>query len=195
MKGSSKRVLSLLISVALFVAALFVYSTFVVPEYEQVNSLRGEAQVKQQTLDDQRSILDKVSSLLTRYQSIPKLGEVVSIALPADEDVAGAFQQIYTIAAASGISIQQFSVNTSVGLSSADEGNNKKKDAQAVRSVGTAQINLYLSGTYESFKAFVEAAERNMRIMDITNLKIQPAGRTSGNIFLFNLTINTYFQS
>lgn len=192
MKGSSKRIFSLLISVALFVAALFVYSTFVVPEYEQVNSLRGEAQVKQQTLDDQRAILDKVSSLLTRYQSIPKLGEVVSIALPSEEDVAGAFQQLYTIAAASGISVQQFSVNTSIGLTSADD---KKKDAQAVRSIGTAQINLYLSGTYESFKSFVEAAERNMRIMDITNVKIQPAGRTSGNVFLFNLTINTYFQS
>jgi Tfp pilus assembly protein PilO len=190
MKGSNKSIVSLLLSIAIFVAALFVYSTFVVPEYESVNSLRGEAQAKQQTLEEQQTILDKVSSLLSRYQSIPKLGEVVSVALPADEDVAGAFQQLYSIAAASGVLIQQFSVNTSIGLDSS-----RARDVQAVRSVGTAQINLYLSGTYESFKTFVEAAERNMRIMDITGLKIQSAGRGAGSTLLFNLTINTYYQS
>jgi Tfp pilus assembly protein PilO len=179
----------MLLSVVIFVVAIFVYSTFVVPEYSNVNSLRGEEQAKQQTLDEQRVILDKVSSLLTRYQSIPKLGEVVSIALPADEDVAGAFQQLYTIASASGITIQQFSVNASTNLKPTEEG------AAAVRSIGTAQVNLYLTGTYESFKTFIEAAERNMRIMDVTNIKIQPASRTSGNIFLFNLTINAYYQS
>ncbi|MDO8601533.1 MAG: type 4a pilus biogenesis protein PilO [bacterium] len=189
MKTSSKRVISLLLSVVVFIAAVVVYSTFVVPEYNQVSALRGESQAKQQTLDQQRTILDKVSSLLTRYQSIPKLGEVVSLALPSDEDVAGAFQQIYTIASASGISIQQFSANTSLGLTST------KKGSSVVRSVGTAQLNLILSGTYESFKTFIEAAERNMRIMDITNVKVQSAARSSGNLFLFNLTINAYYQS
>ena len=189
MKASSKRLVNLLLSVAIFVMAIFVYSTFVAPEYGRINALRGEAQAKQQTLDEQRIILEKVSSLLARYQSIPKLGEVVSVALPPDEDVAGAFQQLYTIAAASGITIQQFSVNTGIGLSST------KGDAPAVRSVGTAQINLFLNGTYESFKAFVEAAERNMRIMDISNVKVQPVNRSGGNTFLFNLTIHTYYQS
>jgi len=189
MKTSSKRLVSLLLSVAIFIAAIVVYSSFVVPEYARVNALRGEAEVKQQTLDEQRTILDRVSSLLSRYQSIPKLGEVVSVALPPDDDVASAFQQLYTIAAASGIFIQQFSANTNLALTSTSEG------ARAVRSVGTAQINLYLSGTYESFKTFLETTERNMRIMDVTGLKIQSAGRGTGNNFLFNLTINTYYQS
>ncbi len=181
--------MSLLLSIAVFVAAVFVYSTFVVPEYEHVNSLRGEAQAKQQTLDEQRTILDKVSSLLSRYQSIPKLGEVVSVSLPSDEDVAGAFQQIYTIASASGITIQQFSVNTGIGLTST-----RALSAQVVRPVGTAQVNLYLVGSYESFKTFIEALERNMRIMDVKDIKIQSANRTSGSAFLFSLTINTYYQ-
>lgn len=180
----------MLISLMIFVLAIFVYSTFVIPEYARVNLLRGEAQAKQQTLDEQRTILEKVSSLLSRYQSIPKLGEVVSVALPADEDVAGAFAQLYTIAGASGISIQQFSVNTGIGLSSTS----KAGHAQVVRPVGTAQLSLYVSGTYESFKAFLEALERNMRIMDIGEIKMQSSGRAGGNIFLFNLTIKTYYQ-
>lgn len=190
MKSSSKRVLNLLISLGIFVAAIFVYSSFVVPEYQRVNSLRGEAQAKQQTLDEQRAVVDKAKNLLTRYISIPKVGEVVSASLPPSEDVAGAFQQIYTIASASGITIQQFSVNTGIGLTST-----KGQTAQVVRSIGTAQINLYLMGTYESFKQFVEIVERNMRIMDVTDIKIQPASRASGDVFLFNLTINTYYQS
>lgn len=189
MKASSKRLINLLLSVAIFIFAIFVYATFVAPEYGRINLLRGEEQAKQQTLDEQRIILEKVSTLLARYQSIPKLGEVVSVALPAEEDVAAAFQQLYTIAAASGITIQQFSVNTGLGLSTS------RADESAVRSIGTAQINLNLVGTYESFKAFVEATERNMRIMDITNVGIQPAGRSGGNIFLFNLTVNAYYQS
>ncbi len=178
------------IALIIFVAALFVYSTFVAPEYERVSVLRGEAEAKQQTLDQQRQILDKVSSLLTKYQSIPKLGEVVSSALPSDEGVASAFQQIYTIANASGLAIQQFSANTAIGLKST-----KELGAQMLRSVGTAQINLYLIGSYANFKAFLEAMERNIRIMDLAELKIQPAGRGGGDVFLFNLIVNAYYQS
>lgn len=189
MKGSGTQLFSLLISIAVFIAAVFVYSTFVVPEYEQVNLLRAEVAAKQQTLDEQRTIVEKVSALLTRYQSIPKLGEVISVALPADEDVASAFQQIYAIAAASGISIQQFSANTGLSLGTNDP------DNVAVRAVGTAQLNLYLVGSYENFKAFLETLERNMRIMDVVNLRIQSAGRSAPNSLLFNLTINTYYQS
>lgn len=189
MKGSGTQLLSLLVAIVIFISAIFVYSTFVVPEYERVNLLRAEVEAKQQTLDEQRTIVEKVSSLLTRYQSIPKLGEVISVALPADEDVASAFQQIYTIAAASGITIQQFSANTGLSLGSDDP------DNVAVRSVGTAQLNLYLVGSYENFKAFIETVERNMRIMDVVDLKIQSAGRSAPNSLLFNLTINTYYQS
>jgi Tfp pilus assembly protein PilO len=190
MKSSGKRMLHLLISIIIFVVAIFVYSKFVAPEYQRVNALRGEAQAKQQTLDEQRQIQEQVSSLLTKYQGIPQVGQVVSMALPNNEDVATAFQQVYTIASASNIVISQFSVNTGLSLAST-----KGQSVRSVRSIGTAQINLYLIGSYESFKSFVQVAERNMRIMDITNIKIQPVSRTSDATYLFNLTINAYYQS
>lgn len=189
MKGSGTKLFSLLIAIAVFIAAVFVYSTFVAPEYERINLLRGEVAAKQRTLDDQRTIVDKVALLLARYQSIPKLGEVISVAIPAEEDVASAFQQLQTIAAASGVSMQQFSANTGIGLDTV------QPDNYAVRSIGTAQMSVYLSGSYENFKTFVETVERNMRIMDIVEMKVQSVGRTAPNTFLFNLTINTYYQS
>ncbi len=179
----------MLVSVVIFIVAIFVYATFVAPEYERVNRLRAEAHARQQTLDEQRAVVENAKSLLVRYQSIPRLGEIVSSALPDNEDIAGAFQQLYTVAAASGITIQQFSANAGAGIVSPG------KDAKALRSVGTAQLDLFLSGTYESFKTFMEAIERNMRIMDVVNVKVQPASRTGGNIFLFNVTVKTYYQS
>ncbi len=192
MKASTKRIISLLFSAVFIVGAIFVYSSFVIPEYEAVNLMRGEYANKQAALDQQRNILANVQSILSKYQSIPQLNEVISLALPADDDVASAFEQLYAIASDSGLTIQQFSANTSIALKSAPT--KASKTQVSLKPVGTAQISMTLAGSYASIKQFVQTIEKNIRIMNLVSLHVQSAGRPGQDLYLYNVVINAFYQ-
>lgn len=189
MKGSTKRFFSMILSAILLVCAVVVYSTFVLPEYERVSSLRGEYQGKQATLDQQRQIVNKVNALLTQYRSIPDLANVLSLLLPTQEDVASIFQQIYAISRDSGMGIQQFGVNTSLAVQPVN------LSSDIIKSIGTVQVNLNLVGPYAAAKRMLSLLERNIRIMDVQSLKIQPVGQSSQDLYFVNLVINSYYQT
>ncbi len=196
MKGTTKRFFSIILSAILLIAAIVIYTTFILPEYGAVNNLRAEASAKQNTLDNQRQIVNKVGDLLTQYRSIPDLASVISLLLPADEDIASIFQQIYALAVDSGLNIQQFGVNTNVSVQSARSLAGSAKGASSIiKSLGTAQINLNLIGSYAAGKKFLRLLEHNIRIMDINSLKIQPVSQSSQDLYFFNLIINTYYQT
>ena len=55
------------------------------------------------------------------------------------------------------------------------------------------QINLRLAGTYESFKAFLERIETNIRVMDLVRLSIVPG--KSGTTYSYDVVVHTYYQS
>ncbi len=189
MKGSTKRIISILLSASLLLGAIIAYSDMVVPQYDVVNELRGEYQSKVSALDNQRQIVNQVKTLLTKYRSIPDLRNVVSLALPTSEDTAGAFGQLYALAQESNLSIQQF------GINNAQATKTTTSDKSLIRSVGTAQINIYVVGSYANFKMFMQGVEQNLRVMDLTSLKMQPVSKSNQDLFFFNVSINTYYQS
>ncbi len=189
MKASTKRIISILLSAALLLGAIIAYSDMVVPQYDIVNELRGEYQSKVAALDNQRQIVNQVKTLLTEYRSIPDLRSVVSLALPTSEDTAGAFGQLYALAQETNLSIQQFGINNAQASKAA------ASDKSLIRSVGTAQINIYVVGSYANFKTFLQGVEQNLRVMDLTSLKMQPVSKSNQDLFFFNVSINTYYQS
>lgn len=189
MKGSTKRFFSIILSALLFVAAIAVYSTFVVPEYERINTLRGQYAGKQQALDNQRLIIGKVNDLLTQYRSIPDLARILSLLLPTTESVSTIFQQIYGISTESGLSIQQFGVNTNVAVQS------NPNATELLKGLGTVQVSLNLVGPYRGVKEFLTLLEKNIRLMDVVTLKVQPVGQANQDLYFFNLVINSYYQT
>ncbi len=189
MKGSTKRIISILFSLALLIAAIAIYSSYVVPEYERINALRAESSGKQATLDSQRQVVDQVSTLLMKYRSIPDLRNALALVLPTNENTAAIFSQIFAVASDSGLTIQQFGVNTNTASRPASG-----KATDLIKGLGTAQVTLYLAGSYESFKQFLRTIEHNLRIMDVTSVKMQPVSRASSNFYFFNVTLSAYYQ-
>jgi Tfp pilus assembly protein PilO len=192
MKGSTKRIFSILFSAAILIAAVVVYSDFVVPEYDHVNVMRGELAAKQQTLDSEREVVNQVNSLLTKYKSIPDLRNVMSLALPGNEGTSEAFSQLYSLVNFSGLSIQQFGISSGSALTNVAP---KSTGTSIIRNIGSAQITLYVTGSYSSFKGFMQALEKNIRIMDVASLKMQPLTKANQDLFFYNIVINTYYQS
>lgn len=172
MKASTKRSLSLIGSALLLISAITLYTNAIKPAYQNIQQLRASLIAKTNLFNEQKEIISRVKDLLNQYQSAAKLQETISLALPPDEAVASLFQQIFAISQASGISIQSF------GLT-----------AEAIKSngLGTLKLNLGLKGSYESVKAFLQAIETNIRVMDVSQLTMQKD--------LHTVSLTTYYQT
>lgn len=172
MKNSLQRTISLLGSLGLLIGAMVIYSSLIRPEYQQVNELRGILTAKTDLLSEQQSIISQVESLLSQYQSSARIQETVSLSLPIKEDSSSIFGQLQALAQANGISIEVFGVqNLPITKSN----------------LGVLQVSLKMTGPYENFKNFLQGVETNIRVMDLSSLKIDKSN--------YNIVLNTYYQT
>ncbi|MDP3901898.1 MAG: type 4a pilus biogenesis protein PilO [bacterium] len=171
MKASSKRSLSLLASAALLIGALVFYANFISPEYDNIQELRGNLAAKTKLFDGQKEIIDRVSDLLSQYQSAARLQEIISLVLPLGADTASLFQQIYSLGQNSGLQM----ISLSLSQPSSDSSG-----------LGMVRINLGLRGSYNALKSFLQTLETNIRIMDVNHLTIRDD--------TYNLSVDAYYQ-
>jgi Tfp pilus assembly protein PilO len=186
-KASTKRSLSLLGSILFLIAALFIYSSWIRSEYRVIRELRGAIAAKADFLANQKAIISQVQNLITQYQGAAQIQETISLALPSEERTASIFQQIQAISKNAGLTIQSFGLNI-LGFRPAPV------KISLAKNLGTIQVNLRLLGAYESIKSFLKAAETNVRIMDLRQLRVEPAGKSTENIYNYTITLDTYYQ-
>lgn len=179
MKTSSKRILSILLTGLFFLLALIFYVNLVRPEYADIQSLRASLAAKSNLFDEQKEIISNVKNLLSQYESAAQLQETVSLAMPLDEGIAELFQQIFTLSQISSLSIQSFNLKTL---------------ALKPNNLGTIQVDLRFVGPYGGLKTFLRSSETNIRVMDLSNLRIQPTGKPEQDFYRYDLTINAYYQ-
>ena len=190
MRASSKRIVSFILSIVFLVASFIVYGSLLRPEYEAVNTLRGELASKQSFVEDQEEIITQVQELITRYQGARGLEESISLALPREEATASLLNQIVTIAKNAQLSLRSVTfaqaplkVGGGTGAASAA--------ARANTKVGTLVANIDANGSYEALKVFLRAVETNIRVMDIAEVKADPRDPRAID---FRLSIYAYYQ-
>lgn len=194
MPASTKRALSLIISAGLVVSSLFIYATLISPAYADIKNLRGELSSKSDLLNNQKTSIDQVRKLIAQYQSVAKLGESLSLALPGDESVSSVMAQINAISQASGLTILSVGINYLPAKSAAVK-------LTSARGIGSLKLDLKLAGSYSALKNFLQSMETNIRIMDMQSLKIDPVQSTAQSkagtqdLFNFTLSVNTYYQA
>ena len=186
MKASTKRVLSLLGTAALFVGALIVYSVFLEPYYESINKLRGELVARKNALESQDAVIKGVKALLAEYEGKARVQDVLDETLPANESAATLVAQIEAITRGAGLSVQALSTQT---------GPLRKVGTTSEGAVGTVELSMRLVGSYESFKTFLDWIETNVRLMDITDWRAEPLAKNNANILVFSVTINAYYAT
>jgi Tfp pilus assembly protein PilO len=172
----------------MFIAALAVYMLMVAPEYERVNVMRGELAARAAVFAEKSSIISRVRDLVAQYQGTARIQDTISLTLPREENSAAITQQLSGIAGATGIIIQSMSLQSQALLPSANG------DSEAVKAVGTSEINLRLLGTYEAVKTFIASVETNIRLMDVVSFRAEVPSRASAGPLNYNLVINTYYQ-
>ena len=208
MKPSSRRFVTLILSLILFVLAFVVYASYLKPEYAQVNTLRGTLASKTDLYESQNKILKDVQSLLAKYQGASRIQDTVSLALPNDPNAHILFYQLLNLAKIpANLSIKSLGVNQSLPLRAGSA-----KSGSGLPTVGTVQTSLTIDGTYEEFKRLLQILATNIRILDVASFTIiprsetkntpsagpvpvTPAPATPDNKYTFSLSVKVYYQS
>lgn len=182
MTSSSKRTLSILLALALFAAAVFVYASLIKPAYSGVVSLRTKVGNLNQTLINYTSLSNDFQSLFAEYQNLSDLENQLSMVLPQKLKLDYAINQMVGLAKNSGLEIKSLSLKESAS---------KLSSVKIAKGIGILKIDLRLTGDYEPFKSLVKKIESNIMISDITSLNIA-AG--VGDELTYNLSIDAYYQ-
>ncbi len=188
MKPSLKRAVSLLVSAGLLVAALAVYALLVQGQYAVTQDLRGKLEAKTQILDIETKAVEQVKNLVVNLQSVANISNALSFALPQNESVASVVAQINSLAQVHGVAIQ------GVGTSYLSVMPPPVK-LSFVKGVGVLQFNVKFAGPYVAGRDFLIDLERNLRIMDVKNLKLQSGTNVAQDLMNFDVTLDTYYQA
>ncbi|MEK7162965.1 MAG: hypothetical protein AAB696_01620 [Patescibacteria group bacterium] len=192
MKASSKRILSILLSVLIIIASLFVYSSLIRPAYSEIKNLRSETAGKMDIIDKNKGSIEQVQKLLSEYQSIAQVQEIISFILPLEQNIPRAINQVVGLADLNKLSIESVGVRQLAIKPSAQP--------NLVKGVGTLRFDLRLAGSYENLKMFIQNMESNMNLMDLVSLKIESGikvkpGAGGGENFSYTMIIDSYYQA
>ena len=187
MKASTKRFSSILLAILIFIASLFIYSSLIRPAYSEIKSLRAEIASRLKLINKNEVFVQQVKKLLTEYQDVAKVQETTSLILPLEQNTPQTVNQINGLSEFNKLTIEFLSVQQ-LAIKPSDQ-------PGLVKGLGVLRYNLRLTGTYENFKLFLQAAETNVNLMDLVSLKIEQATKSAQDNLSYTITMDTYYQA
>lgn len=183
MKNSTKRIISIFISMIFFIASLLVYIYLIKPSYEKVLAKKGEWAAKESQYEEYKDIIKKVKGIVDSYQnSDGDARQSVDRILPPSPEISRLVAQVNGLSSTNGLSLQNLSAREmSLAVS---------KDPALIKSIGTVKLTFNAAGSYEALIGFLKGLESNVRIFDVIEVKIQ---KTSAGLAI-NFDVDSYYQ-
>jgi len=186
MKPAAKRLFGILGSTVLVVAAIVIYASMLVPQYQEIQELRGERSALSTVLAEEQEAVDAVQRLIRQYDNISDLRESLDVTLPSQEETASIVNQFQGIASSNGVLMDSLAVRPL-----AVEARNT--DEFVVRPVGALRVSMNLIGSYQGLRAYLAALETNIRVMDVKFLRVNNDSLSSGP-YEYEIEVDTYYQ-
>ncbi|HOF50178.1 MAG TPA: type 4a pilus biogenesis protein PilO [Candidatus Colwellbacteria bacterium] len=186
MASSFKRFLSILGGIALLVAAVFVFTNFIRPEFEGENGvkqLRADRDAAAVVLSRAAAQVEAFANLARQYEDSFQYKDDLDRSLPPDEEIPEVLAQIHGLSAANQVTVASVSFQHPPMQSNGNS---------LVSAYGVLRATVRAEGSYENLKAFIRDIENNMRLMDVSSMNVSASGRA--NIYSLQLIINTYYE-
>lgn len=184
MRQSFKGSFSIILAAVFFIGALFIYADFIKPTYSDIKNKQGEKSQKEAEYNKFKTLFEQNQQILSSFENYQNLYNSILIMLPTNPNISQAIYQINGIASASGMSIKSISTSEAAITPSS---------STLIGGRGTTKINLKLNGTYESFKAFLERVETNIRIFRVSSIRVEKFG--ASNFLDFNMELDAFYQT
>jgi hypothetical protein len=209
MKQSSKRLISVLLSLVFLVAALVVLFDLIQPVYGGLQTEKGTEISTQNLLTAEGQFVSQAKNLVSEYEGGSSAQADLALAMPSGPDQAGALAQVYGLAQSSNITVESVQLappQIQVQSAPADASTSLTL-SQITKPIGTYLLTIAAFGSYENLKSFLSELETNMRIFDVTALSLQAASAApvatgtkgvasggSADFFTYTITAETYYQ-
>lgn len=216
---SKAIIIIILIWLAMIGAVVFL----IVPQAQECLSAVNINNQKQTELTELEKLMSKFETLKQDYFDHLDLAEKVQGALPSQEEIPELISEMTALASKNALLITNLGFNVGGQTSQASSAQSAASDntgggmpaptiteggsvanpdslAAASRSFISrlVTINLSLKGSYDNFKAFLKDAEKDLRILDLRNLNLNPGQgdeqkTSSSEAYSFDLEFETYF--
>ena len=192
MKTSSRRILFVILSLLLIIAAAMVYSSFISHAYDDVVNLRGQIASQNEVSQKFQITFGQVQKLLADLQTAPDVKKTVSLILPTQRDVGYLVGQVTGLAEANGLTVSLLSTQILPV---------QPAQTQVVNSIGKMQADVQVAGSYAGFKSFLRQVQSNILLLDVSDIKIEStpgtvtAGKTNPTTLNYTLSIVSYYQT
>ena len=213
--GYGNLILGLLI-VVLVIGGYFLLQ----PQYEKYKQNQESLKEKELLVDGQNKIYQDMQSLKKEYENLStSVVKEMALFLPSEDDIEELMLQMQTLASENGVFMPDFSfasemvdltkfgtspttTTTASELKDFEESIGDEdvvietKNKQSKLAVVT--ISTVATGSYDNFKLWLDAVEKNMRLIEIKTIDFNAAssGEGTDNIpgaYSYNLNLRTYF--
>jgi Tfp pilus assembly protein PilO len=171
------------------------------PIWDDILALRAESAVVADSLARFKEVESLRDQLLQTYSSIPQTDlDRLNRFLPAVADTEDLLVTIENLAHSRGIILKN--VNFTAEPISAPQPVPEGGDANAVLPPHSVNYSFTISSSYESFRSFLDSTEKNLRLVDMTDISFSPSSGTANaqgvsqqsNIYDFLLKAKSYYQ-
>ncbi|MFH1822197.1 MAG: hypothetical protein ABH830_00680 [Patescibacteria group bacterium] len=168
---------------------------FIIPKYNEIREFVRENEGKNiSDLHEATNYLEKLNDLITVYQKIDPVDiENIKLMLPEEYIKEDLFTELESVITKNGLLVKSIVISEPEEETINNNQGRKINESQTTRpslpkDIKKIKINLTVVGTnYFSFKNLLKALEKNLKIIDITNLEFSPEGET------ISLELETYY--
>ncbi len=193
MRISTKRILSIGISLVLFIGVIVVYFQLIVPKAKDLSKKRAEIFSRQTVYNNQKEAVDQVQKLIAqiREEKIKELQKSVIFAMPIGPDTIGALRQIDAIAKSSNSVITGLNFRISPPANPSA----RSKKVTILKPMGVVNVSVSIRGAYENLKRFLELLEKNIRVANTATYRFTPGlAKDAGINDSMEVSVDVYYQ-
>jgi len=187
-----------LISLALATALVFF---LIIPFWSSIQALKQELILKKEEVTKIEELLTKTQQLNQEYQEVSADTEKIFLALPSEEDIPHLLVQFDSLAASNGLLFESIGFGKIAGEEKGEVSYNEAQlsTGQVKRTISSflsLPLDVKVMGSYDAFRLYVDALEKNIRSMDVNGIKFtsQKVGQEElSGIFNFGLLVDVYY--
>lgn len=198
MKQSAKRLVSMVVALAMTVAAFIIFFKLTQPVYQNVQAIKGEQVSRQAFIDGKKAAIREVQRLIKNYRDDAELQDAqtaVQISFPIDAEIASALVQLNGLAVLNNLTVQSIGISDSPAKAERlSSSNSSKSRASFAKPFNKISFAVSASGNYEDMKRFLENLETNLRLFDIESMNVNPQSRPGQSQYQYSIRVMAYYQ-
>jgi Tfp pilus assembly protein PilO len=188
MKYTTRRNISLFIAGVLLIASISVFFGLDWPVLREIRELSSKLAQERVQYEEQFQAVQTAKSIINQYKTLTGVSQAISLSVPRGPEIQNVISQLDNLAVQSGLDVQNISFETPAVSSLGEQRGGIALENRIL------VVSLALSGSYQSFKTWLNAIESNIRLMDVKNISFSSFGGGVIDQFNFKVVLTSYYQ-